>query len=142
MNHCKKNAEGYLDLTAYNALLSADQKRKPLRQARRPLVFICSPFAGDVAANTANAIRYCQFAVRQNMAPFAPHLLYPQFLDDRDPTQRELGISLGLAWLRKCDVVWVFGNRITDGMKREIRSAVKHGMRIKHFNNNLEEITL
>ena len=38
------NAERYLDPTAYEALMNIEREAK--RTAYKPLVFICSPFAG------------------------------------------------------------------------------------------------
>ena len=53
------------------------------------LVFISSPYAGNVEANTAFAKAACLFAVKQGVVPIAVHLMYPQILDDRIPTERE-----------------------------------------------------
>ena len=61
MSMCKKNAEGYSDPTAYEALLRVWAEEK--RSAFRPLVFICSPYAGDTDTNIQNARRFCRFAV-------------------------------------------------------------------------------
>ena len=137
----KKNHENYPDLTAYLALKAIGdaehRKIHPLRQ----LVYICSPFAGDEESNAERARRYCRFAMQQGVVPFAPHLLYPQFMDDSDKEQRELGLFFGTVWLRKCDALWFFGDRISDDMKREIHAARRHGLSIKQFNYNLEEVT-
>ena len=53
----------------------------------RPLVYICSPYAGDIEKNTENARRYSRFAADRNGIPIAPHLLFPQFMDEE--TERE-----------------------------------------------------
>jgi hypothetical protein len=95
-----------------------------------------------VARNIENARQYCKFAVRQGAIPFAPHLLYPQFMNDNDPKQREMALLFGNVWLRKCDALWFFGETISEGMKREIKAARRHGIPIKKFNENLEEIML
>lgn len=42
----KFNCEGYYDPTAYEALTKIEQEAKALR-AFRPVVYICSPLAGD-----------------------------------------------------------------------------------------------
>jgi len=139
MGISRYNAEGYRALTPYEALSLTARKKKKKHKTRHPLVFICSPYAGDVTRNTRNARRYCLFAMEQGVAPFAPHLFYPQLLDDNDKEQRELGISLGLAWLRKCDALWYFGEKVTDGMGREIQAAKRHGLKVKHYNDELEE---
>ena len=97
-------------------------------------IFVCSPYAGDVAGNVARARRYTQQVIAQGHAPFAPHLLYPQCLDDDDPQQREAGIACGLAFLRVCDEVWVFGSNITAGMRVEIECARQSGIPVIYRN--------
>ena len=47
------NAERYLDPTAYEALMNIEREAK--RTAYKPLVFICSPFAGNIERNTRRA---------------------------------------------------------------------------------------
>jgi len=134
------NAERYHDPTAYEALLTIEQEEREQRTFR-PIVFICSPFAGDVENNVKAARRYCRFAVEMGNIPFAPHLLFPQFLDDSDPKERELGLFFGVALMSKCAEVWVFGETISAGMAKEIEKAEKRGMRIRWFNSKYEEVT-
>ena len=62
MNVDMRNSEGYLDLTAYEAIKKVEQEQRSGR-AFRPIVYICSPYAGEVAANVENARRYSRFAV-------------------------------------------------------------------------------
>ncbi len=93
------------------------------RTAYKPLVFICSPYAGNIRRNTERAREYCRFAVSKNCIPIAPHLLFPQFMEEADPAQRELGIFFGLVLQSKCREVWVFGRSISKGMAVEIEKA-------------------
>lgn len=74
------NAEGYPDPTAAEALENIMREEKAKNY--KPCVFICSPFAGDIEKNLNKAREYLKFAVKQGTIPFAPHLLYPQVLDD------------------------------------------------------------
>lgn len=46
------------------------------------LVYICSPYAGAVERNVRFAQEACRYAISQNFAPVAVHLLYPQLRDD------------------------------------------------------------
>ena len=46
----KFNCEGYYDPTAYEALTKIEKEAKALR-AFRPVVYICSPLAGDMVKN-------------------------------------------------------------------------------------------
>jgi len=114
----------------------AAQKEKRYRQ----LVYICSPFAGDTKHNIIRALGYCRFAVSKGYIPLAPHLHYPQFMDDSDPKERELGLYFALVLLSKCDELWVFGHRVSDGMAREISKAKKQGIPIRHFTEKCEEV--
>jgi hypothetical protein len=43
----KRNNEGYYDPTAYEALSLIEKEEEALR-VFRPIVFICSPYAGDI----------------------------------------------------------------------------------------------
>ena len=133
----KYNSEGYYDPTAYEALTAVEKEAK--KKPCRPLVFICSPLAGEIETNLANARRYSKFAVEQGAIPLAPHLLFPQFMDDGDKAQRDLGIFFGLVLMGKCDEMWVFGETISSGMKIEITKAKKRGLRIRYYNDQCEE---
>lgn len=127
-----KNSEGYPDPTAYEALKRAEYK---------PLVYIASTFSGDTERNTKRARGYCRFAVSKNCIPLAPHLHYPQFMDDTDKDEREMGLFFALVLLGFCEELWVFGT-ISKGMKREITKAKKRAIPIKYFNEKCEEVTL
>ena len=86
------NSEMYPDPTAYHALTKIQKEEKAARY--RPLVYICSPYSGDIAANTEKAKRYCRFAVDNHAIPIAPHLLFPQFMNEE--TERDLAMLLQL----------------------------------------------
>lgn len=91
-------------------------------------VFICSGFAGDVNQNIETARNLCQRAVAQDCAPFAPHLLYPQFMDDTRPNERATGIACGLEFMAECDEVWAYvGDGVSDGMRHELAHAHRLG---------------
>ena len=58
------------------------------------LIYVASPYAGDVERNTAFAKKACRHVLEQGHAFFAPHLLYPQLLDDTDPQERQAGLDI------------------------------------------------
>ena len=132
-----KNTEGYADPTAYEALTAVAKSEKPYK----PLVYIASPYAGDTETNVRRAQGYCRFAVTKNCIPIAPHLHYPQFMDDSDKEQRELGLFFALVLLGKCDELWIFGDRVSNGMSQEIKKAEKRGIPIRRFSFKCEEIS-
>ena len=135
----KFNSEGYYDPTTYEALTNIEKEERALR-AFRPIVYICSPYAGDVKANVLNARRYCRFAVQKDCIPIASHLFFPQFMDDNDAKQRDLGLYMATVLLTKCSEVWVFGRRISSGMAAEIYKAETRGMPIRYFTEEMEEV--
>jgi hypothetical protein len=133
-----KNAEGYLDLTAGIAL--ANITREERANAYMPLVYIASPFAGDTDRNTQKARGFCRFAVGRGCIPLAPHLHYPQFMDDGDKGLRTLGLRFALILLGKCDELWVFGKTISSGMAAEIKKASRRRIPIRYFTEECEEV--
>ena len=66
------------------------------------LVYIASPYSGDVERNVAFAKAACRYAMNQGVTPIASHLLYPQMLDDGVPEERKLGTDMGLRILKVC----------------------------------------
>ena len=64
----KFNSEGYYDPTAYEAMTAVEKEERALR-AFRPIVYICSPYAGDVEKNVAAAQGYSRFAVDKGYIP-------------------------------------------------------------------------
>lgn len=135
----KFNSEVYYDPTTYEALTNIEQEERALRTFR-PIVYICSPFSGTVDENIAAAQRYSRFAVDKGYIPVAPHLLFPQFLDDSNPKERELGLFFGNALMSKCAEVWVFGSNISAGMEAEIKRAKWKDYRLRYFTENCEEV--
>ena len=103
----------------------------------RPVVYICSPYSGDTEKNTENARRFCEYAVDKYAIPFAPHLLYPQFVNEEK--DRSLALFMGLVMLDKCAEVWVFGDTITEGMKGEIERAEMRRKTIRYFSTDGKE---
>ena len=134
----KYNAEGYYDPTAFEAMTAIEKEERAL-QAFRPIVYICSPYAGDTENNVRAAQRYCRFAVDKGYIPLAPHLLFTQFMDDADPTERKLGMFFGNVLMSKCTELWVFGDTVSSGMGAEIERAKHKSYIIRYFSSKCEE---
>ena len=138
MKHSKFNHEGYCDLTVYQALTNIELEQRKARF--RPIVYVCSPFAGDIERNIANARRYCRFAVDSGSIPLAPHLLFPQFMDDSNEHDHGLAMFMNMALMSKCAEVWVFGEHISKGMAAEIRKAKEKQRPVRYFTTDCEEV--
>lgn len=134
----KYNPEGYYDPTAYQALNNILDERK---NNFRPIVYICSPFAGNARTNKRRARQYCLFAIQANAIPVAPNLYFPKFLDENDEDARELGQFMALVLLTKCRELWWFGDEITPQMRREIEKAKYRQIPVRHFTLDLKEVT-
>lgn len=138
MKYSKFNHEGYFDPTAYQALTNIEEEKRKARF--KPIVYVCSPYAGDIENNTANARRFCRFAVDSGSIPIAPHLFFPQFMDDSNEHERELAMFMNIALMSKCAEVWVFGEHISKGMAAEIRIAEEKQRPVRYFTTECEEV--
>ena len=134
-----KNAEGYFDPTAYEAIHRVEEKAT-LKYPFRPVVYICSPRSGDIPGNQEKARGYCRFAVERGAVPLAPNLLFPQFMNDRDPDERSLAMFMDMVLLTKCAELWVFGEAISKGMGMEIEKAKRKGKPIRYFDSDCREV--
>lgn len=134
----KFNNEGYADPTAFEALNRIEQEERESRY--RPIVYICSPFSGKEHENKINARKYCRFALEKHTIPFAPHLLFPQFMDDTLGEERQTAMFMNYVMLTKCVELWVFGGNISEGMAQEIMWAKRRHMPIRYFTEKMEEV--
>jgi len=120
--------------TAAKVFTSVDTKKR---------VYICSPFrpvltdpilrANELIDNLKLAKDACTLAVLRGCEPVALHLYYPQFLNDDDEYERQLGMELGLRTLRSCDEIWIISPRISSGISAEIKEAQKCGIPVLVF---------
>lgn len=103
-------------------------------------VFICSPYRGDIKENSQKTKYYASIAAHCDVVPVAPHLYFPIFLDDNDPAERMLGISLGIELMKTCNELWLFGFKITEGMKFELEKAKEMKLPIRLYDEQMKRI--
>lgn len=130
MNLGIKNAEGYYDPTAYEAIQNASRDEETIN---RNIVYICSPLRGDIVRNQNKALGYCRFVISKGFIPIATHLIFPQFMDDCDEKEREKVMDMCLEILSRCDELWCFGEKFSEGMAREMDFAKKYKIKIRQF---------
>lgn len=128
------NGEGYHDPVPHKAVANMEREQ----HVWKPVVYVASPYAGDIAANTQAAARYCRFAVDSGAIPLAPHLFIPQFMSEEK--ERDEAMFMNMVFLTKCSELWVFGTEITSGMAEEISRAERRGMPIRYFTEDCVEI--
>lgn len=100
-------------------------------------IFVCSPLRAtsthSFVQNVEITERLCRAVIEAGHYPFAPHLLYPRFLDDTNEQHRETGIAAGCAFLSQCTELWAYTpehrpEAPTNGMQMEIKLAEKLGI--------------
>lgn len=107
-------------------------------------VYICSPFKGrnivTMEKNRQKALMYCRFAYENGCNPFAPHTIYPEFLDETSKKERNDGLRMAMEWMWAFQELWVFGLTISAGMKAEIEMAKLLEIKIRYFDEYMEEL--
>lgn len=93
-------------------------------------VYICAPLGGNIDENLYRVKEYTRYTLKCGDAPVVPHF-YVLCLDDNDPEERKIGMAAGLSLLWLCDEMWVFGNKVTEGMKSEIQFCQNLNIRIR-----------
>ena len=96
-------------------------------------VYVCSPLSAPTAfaikQNMLTAKEYMKIISKKlSCSAVAPHAYLPEFLDDNNPPERSLGLSFGLAYLELCDALVICGNRLSNGMKAEIKRAMERSI--------------
>lgn len=113
-----------------------------MKTGTRPRVYVCSPLRAPdsetLALHLTWARAMCLKAWTAGYLPLAPHLYFPQFLDDDDPRTRAAGISLGLDLLLTASQVFALEVPVSDGMSRELEAARRHGISVRFW--SLEDI--
>ncbi len=99
------------------------------------IIYIAHPISGDIKGNLEKVrqiVRELNLK-RTDIVPFAPYWLDCHALDDNNSKERARGISNDKAFFDKgvIDEVWLFGNKISSGMKTEIDLAKKLNIPVK-----------
>ena len=100
-------------------------------------VYVCSPFRptavseadreAEQRSNIERALKACRILAMVGIQPLAPHLYFTRFLKDDVAAERDAGMRFTLSWLEQADELWVFGERVSDGMAQEIAKAKELG---------------
>lgn len=95
-------------------------------------VYVCSPYNAktpeQIEANVTLAKSVCKAIVEAGNYPVAPHLYFPQFMNEKSEAEREFGIMAGLELMKGCDEVMacVVNDYISSGMERELTYAANY----------------
>ena len=97
----------------------------------KKLIYVCSPYSGDIEYNVEFARKASRFVVDQGHIPITPHLFLPQFISEE--TERELAMEINIELLEICDELWYFGDTVTKGMEDEIMYAITWDIPTRHY---------
>jgi hypothetical protein len=94
------------------------------------LVFIAHPIRGDVVGNMKKVFTICEQVRKKGHIPIAPYLTLPSHLNDEVIKNREVGVWANLTTFERgyIDELWLYGEKISEGMKIEVALAKKLGI--------------
>ena len=97
-------------------------------------VYVCSPLSApthnEIEANMLSVRNKCKVINNTicGVRAWAPHAYLPEIIDDSIAEERALALDFGMRLLNMSDAMYVFGARLSDGMKSEISEAVRLGL--------------
>ena len=93
----------------------------------------CSPSNGySLERNLAYARLCCLDVTRMGHWPYASHVFFCQFLDEMNPSEREIGIASGFEWGKLADICAVYQDLgVSKGMRLGIEMAKNNGIRVE-----------
>jgi hypothetical protein len=88
-------------------------------------VFIGHPISGDIKSNMKKVLKICADIHTKDIIPVAPYLISLEYLNDEVVEDRELGMEANHECFHRkyVDELWLFGDRVSSGMMREIELA-------------------
>jgi len=96
------------------------------------IVFISHPISGDIPGNLEKIIQIVRDInlTEPDILPFAHYFIDCHALDDNIPEERERGIKNDIALMKAgfIDEVWLYGDKISNGMGHEIALALELGI--------------
>lgn len=85
------------------------------------IIYVCSPYRGNFNENIKKAQKACRKVMECSNVPIAPHLYFPQFMNEEK--EREIALEMNKSLIEVCDELVIFGSTISEGMKVEIEYA-------------------
>ena len=96
------------------------------------IIYIAHPISGDIIGNlfeVRQIVRHINLT-EPDVVPFAHYFVDCHALDDNIPEERQRGIENDIALLSAgfINEMWLYGDRISNGMRHEIELARKLGI--------------
>ena len=104
--------------------------------------YVCAPYSADleiaIDANIRRAIDYAEAIYKLGYIPITPHVLFSFIKNEESEDDRKWAVKADLEILKMCDVLFICGDKVTRGMKKEIQFAKKIGLQIKRISDEEE----
>ena len=95
---------------------------------QKPLVFIESPYAGDLVTNGTYLKECILDSITRGENPYASHGFFTQYLDDTVAVQRLLGMDLGNQWRLLCEFTVFYADLgYSEGRIKGMEFCIQHG---------------
>lgn len=92
------------------------------------LVYVAAPYSGNIVENLEYVARAVRNVLGRGEIPYVPHFMFEDSFDDSVAAERDAVMRLCEAAVGKCDVLAVYGDRISHGMRLEIAAAEAAGV--------------
>ena len=93
---------------------------------KRPLAYITASWGVDPTENTEIAAKYSRKVFDAGYSPICPILMLSTFIDDGIPQEHKDRQDIELDYLRRSNVLVVWGSRIDEAMKNDIAIAERY----------------
>ena len=105
------------------------------------LVFIAHPITGNIEENIKDILKICKKVHTSDIIPIAPYLVAFQYLDNEIKDDKEKGVQANKVFFKRkiIDELWLCGDKISKGMREEIRLSKENNIPIKCYNKELEK---
>ncbi len=94
----------------------------------RVFAYVCTPHRTKEGFLAQGTKEYLRALYKQGYVPICPNIMFSQFLSDSIPDEKESRREMALALLRRCRVLVVCGEHITEEMTQEMLLAEKLGI--------------
>ena len=88
-------------------------------------IYIASPLSAKTVEGVGENLTYARECMLDSFsrgeAPYVPHLLYPQVLNDQSPDERKMGMEAGKVWMHVAEKFVLYIDRgVSSGMRSEL----------------------
>lgn len=93
-------------------------------------VYIAHPIKGDIKGNMEKVLAICAQTHSLDTIPVAPYLVSLAYVNDDIKEDRYRGMLANFECLKRgyVDEVWLYGERISSGMREEVELAISLGI--------------